>query len=67
MTKMEKQTSGREQWAYSVVEAASLLSLSRATLYKLMSAGELASFKSGKRRLISADALKAWLTNAQAA
>ena len=56
-----------ERLAYGVIEAASLLGLSRASLYKMMSAGELASFKAGKRRLIAAEALRSWLENARAA
>ena len=67
MVRKVKRISAGEQWAYSVIEAASLLSLSRAKMYQMMAAGELASFKAGKRRLIAAEALRAWLVNAQEA
>lgn len=58
---------GPVRWVYGVDEAAALLSISRGKLYMMMGAKEIRSFKSGKRRLISAEALKAWLSHAQEA
>ena len=42
-------------------DAAQLLSLSRTTVYELMSRGELASIKVGAARRIPMDGLKAWV------
>lgn len=39
--------------AYSVEEAATLLSLKRDSIYELMNTQQLGSFKVGKRRLIA--------------
>lgn len=47
--------------AYTVEEAADLLSLSRAQLYRLIEVGELPSFKIGRSRRISADQLAAFV------
>lgn len=41
--------------------AAVMASHSRSAIYKAIAAGELHSFKSGKRRLIMVSELKAWL------
>lgn len=51
-------------WAYSVGEAAKLVSLGRSTLYDLMKAGTLKYVKVGSRRLIPAEALRALVTEA---
>jgi excisionase family DNA binding protein len=55
------------RWAYGVDEAAALLSISRGKFYTMMAAKEIHTFRAGKRRLVSADALKAWLSRAQEA
>lgn len=41
--------------AYTVEEAAELLSLSRAQIYRLIDIGELSSIKIGKSRRLSAE------------
>ncbi|MGV8921347.1 MAG: helix-turn-helix domain-containing protein [Pseudomonas sp.] len=47
--------------AYSVSEAGHQLSMSRATVYKLIQAGEIRPFKSGTRTLIAASELTAFI------
>ena len=47
--------------AYTVLEAAELLSLSRAHVYRLIEIGELGSVKIGKSRRVSAEQLVAFL------
>jgi excisionase family DNA binding protein len=47
--------------AYSVSEAAGVASVSRAHLYRAMHVGNLASVKTGSRRVILHDDLVAWL------
>lgn len=47
--------------AVSPNEAARLCSIGRTTLYAALSSGELKSVKIGTRRLITLDALRAWL------
>lgn len=47
--------------AVSPAEAARLAGVGRTTLYAALSAGELKSFKFGRRRLIRIEALEAWL------
>ena len=47
--------------AVSPNEAARLCSIGRTTLYAALSSGELRSIKIGTRRLITVDALRAWL------
>ena len=47
--------------AVSPNEAARLCSIGRTTLYAALSSGELKSVKIGTRRLITIDALRAWL------
>ena len=42
-------------------QAAKLAGIGRTTLYAAMGAGELPSFKVGKRRLIRREAVSAWL------
>ena len=39
--------------------------IGRTTLYKAIGSGALSSLKIGNRRLITVDALKAWLTAAE--
>ncbi len=47
--------------AVSPNEAARLCSIGRTTLYAALSSGNLKSVKIGTRRLITIDALRAWL------
>lgn len=47
--------------AVSPNEAARICSIGRTTLYAALSTGELKSVKIGTRRLITIDALRAWL------
>lgn len=47
--------------AVSPNEAARLCSIGRTTLYAALSSGELKSIKIGTRRLITIEALRAWL------
>ncbi len=49
--------------AVSPNEAARLCSIGRTTLYAALSSGELKSVKIGTRRLITIEALRAWLRN----
>jgi excisionase family DNA binding protein len=54
-----------EKVTYSVNEACNATSLGRTTLYQLINTGQLVTIKQGRRRLITADSVKAWLeTNA---
>ena len=46
---------------HSVPEAASALGIGRSLLYQLLAAGEIASVSIGRRRLIPADALVAYV------
>lgn len=61
MAQIATQIAASEKLALSIPEAAMLSGISRSSLYKRMASGELAAVKSGKRRLILAGALKAWL------
>jgi len=47
--------------AVSPNEAARLCSIGRTTLYAALSSGDLKSIKIGTRRLITIDAIRAWL------
>jgi excisionase family DNA binding protein len=60
---MEKRggTSEHNLLAVSVERAAAMAGVGRTTLYDAMARGALKSLKVGKRRLISIEALKAWL------
>ena len=49
------------KFAYSIEEAAELLSLKRDSLYELMHTGQLGSFKVGARRLIAHRHLEAFI------
>ena len=49
-----------EKQAYSVEEFGSLVGLSKQTIYNELHAGRLHSFKVGKRRLISREAVADW-------
>lgn len=54
------------QLAFSVNETAQALGVSRQTIYDLISADKLLTFKIGKRRLVSADALRRFITSREA-
>jgi excisionase family DNA binding protein len=47
--------------AYTVAEAASLLSISRASAYRLIDLGELPTVKIGRLRRVTADQLESYL------
>jgi excisionase family DNA binding protein len=51
--------------AVSPAEAARLAGIGRTTLYEALGSGALRSFKLGKRRLITIEALKEWLADAE--
>ena len=59
--------SAAERLAVSPAEAARITGIGRTTLYAALGSGALRSLKIGKRRLITIEALKAWLDNAEAA
>ena len=50
-----------EQLVYRVPEAAQKIGVSRATLYRLLTAGEIDSFTVGAARLVPAAALRKWV------
>ena len=56
---------GDRRLAVSPTEAARMAGIGRTTLYKAIGSGALSSLKIGNRRLITVDALKAWLTAAE--
>lgn len=47
--------------SHSVETAAAMLGLSRAYMYELITSGDIASFKSGKRRLVSQRAIEDYI------
>lgn len=53
--------------AVAPAEAARLTGVGRTTIYEAIGAGALKSVKIGKRRLITIEALKAWLLSHQVA
>ena len=53
--------------ALGVEDAARAAAISRTQLYQEMRTGRLASKKIGKRRVVTVDALKAWINAAPAA
>lgn len=52
--------------AYTVKEAASLLSLSRSMVYELIHAGQIGTIKIGRSRRITANQLSTYLTEREA-
>lgn len=50
-----------ERGALSVRETALYLSLGRTSVYALINSGELDTIKAGRRRLIKAESINAWL------
>lgn len=55
-----------EPLAYSIADACALLSLGRTTIFAAIARGELKSKKVGRRTLIAAQDLKAWLDSCPA-
>jgi len=53
-------------FAYSIAQACALSSVGRTTLYAAIGRGELRTLKVGRRRLITAEALHAWLNSCPA-
>ena len=49
--------------AYSIAEACGLLGVGRTTLYSLIKSGDIETFKIGRRRVITDEALRAWLAS----
>jgi excisionase family DNA binding protein len=56
------QSSGNQKVTLSIEEVMSLTGLSRQTVYDEINGGRLASFKLGRRRLISRTALESWVS-----
>lgn len=56
-----------EKVGYSIEEAAQSLGVGRTTVYELMNRGDLESVKVGRRRIIPADAVGAFLAARRAA
>jgi excisionase family DNA binding protein len=56
-----------ERLAVSANEAARLCGIGRTSIYRALSTGELKSLKIHKRRLITLDALRAWLASHEVA
>lgn len=52
-----------EKLAYDVDETAAVLGLSRPVVYDLIRSEDFPSFKVGRRTLISADGLRAWIAS----
>lgn len=52
-----------EKLAYPIAEAADCIGVGRSTIYSEIAAGRLASFTIGRRRLIAADALAAYIAD----
>jgi excisionase family DNA binding protein len=52
-----------DQFAYSIEETARITSLGRTALYEEIKAGRLKARKAGRRTIIIADELRAWLAS----
>ena len=52
--------------AYSVEEAADLLGIGRTVMFHLVTAGEVGSFKIGRRRLVPRDAIDSYIERLRA-
>jgi excisionase family DNA binding protein len=50
-----------ERLAYSISEALAATGMSRNKIYQAIGRGELRSFKNGRRRMISVDALREYI------
>lgn len=49
--------------AVSIVDAAAMMGVSRATFYRELSAGRISARKSGKRTLVLVEEIQRWLDN----
>lgn len=49
-----------EKLGYSIEEATQVMSVGRSTIYELFDRGQLESIKVGRRRIIPADAIRAY-------
>lgn len=52
----------QQKLAYTISEAAALLSLSRSLVYELINAGQIDTIKIGRARRITANQLRAYVT-----
>lgn len=59
--KAERFTKPMDPIAVSPSEAARISGIGRTSLYSALSSGDLKSFKIGTRRLITVDAIRAWI------
>ena len=57
---------GKRRLLYTVAEAMELTTLSRTVIYELMRSGRLLSVTEGRRRLIPADAIDAYIDQLRA-
>jgi len=51
----------QDKFCHSIDGAASLMSVSRRSLYREITAGRLQAISLGKRRLVSSDAIRDWI------
>jgi excisionase family DNA binding protein len=56
-----------EKMAYSIREFEQAVGVSHSTTYELIAAGELRTFNIGRRRFVSADALRDFIRRREAA
>lgn len=54
---------GQERLLNTVNQACEILSLSRATIYRLLESGDLQSYRVGRRRMIPTDAIRSFLAD----
>lgn len=57
----KEMTPNPDRLVYSVTETGLVLGLSRPMVYQLLNRADFPSFKVGRRTLISADGLRAWV------
>lgn len=62
---MRKHIEIEERLALSTSDAARIAGVGRTTLYEAIARGSLRSLKIGSRRLITVEALKQWLADAE--
>lgn len=55
-----------EKLGYSIEEAGQAMGIGRTTVYELLGSGELNSIKVGRRRIILADDIRAYLASQRA-
>jgi excisionase family DNA binding protein len=67
MARKADETSAGDRLAYTIPQVAALVNISRASIYRQMTAGKLASVKIGKSRRVTLAALGAWIASAPAA